>query len=107
MVGMEGRRIAVRGTVQGVGFRPWVYRQAREAGLTGRVRNDAGGVTIEAFGTGAALDALQTRIETGPPPAAQVQGVQVEPIPAEAAEAFVIEASPEGGERRVSIPPDL
>lgn len=107
MVGMEGRRIAVRGTVQGVGFRPWVYRQAREAGLTGRVRNDAGGVTIEAFGSRTALDALQMRIETGPPPAAQVQGVQVEPIPAEAAEAFVIEASPEGGERRVSIPPDL
>ena len=107
MASIEGRRIAVQGTVQGVGFRPWVYRQAREAGLTGRVRNDARGVTIEVFGTRAALDALQAKIEKGPPPAAEVREVQVEPIPAEAAEGFVIEPSPEGGERRVSIPPDL
>ena len=45
----EGRRIALTGTVQGVGFRPFVYRLAREAGLTGWVRNDAAGVTVEAF----------------------------------------------------------
>ena len=38
---IEGRRIEVRGTVQGVGFRPWVYRLAVEEGLSGRVRNDA------------------------------------------------------------------
>ena len=47
---VEGRRILVRGTVQGVGFRPWVYRLAVEEGLSGRVRNDTLGVTIEAFG---------------------------------------------------------
>ena len=47
---MIGRRIDIRGTVQGVGFRPWVYRLAHELGVHGRVRNDARGVTIEAFG---------------------------------------------------------
>jgi hydrogenase maturation protein HypF len=104
---VEGRRIEVRGTVQGVGFRPWIYRQAHEVGLTGRVRNDAGGVTIEAFGPGAALDALQARIETRSPPAAVVRGVRAESIPAEAVESFVIEPSPAEGRRRVSIPPDL
>jgi hydrogenase maturation protein HypF len=41
---IEGRRIEVRGTVQGVGFRPWIYRLAIEEGLSGRVRNDARGV---------------------------------------------------------------
>ena len=55
----EGRRIEVRGIVQGVGFRPWVYRLAREQGIAGRVRNDADGVTIEAFGPAEALDALR------------------------------------------------
>ena len=47
---LEGRRILIRGTVQGVGFRPWVYRVARQSGVTGRVHNDTAGVTIEAFG---------------------------------------------------------
>ncbi|MBE3033020.1 MAG: carbamoyltransferase HypF, partial [Actinobacteria bacterium] len=46
----EGRRIAIRGTVPGVGFRPWAHRAAREAHLSGRVLNDTGGVTIEASG---------------------------------------------------------
>jgi hydrogenase maturation protein HypF len=104
---VEGRRIEVRGTVQGVGFRPWVYRLARQAGLTGRVRNDARGVTIEVFGPGTALDTLQAEIERKSPPAAVVRGVQAESIPAEPAGVFVIEPSPQGGGRRVSIPPDL
>ncbi|HYQ81198.1 MAG TPA: acylphosphatase, partial [Anaeromyxobacteraceae bacterium] len=46
---VEGRRIQIRGTVQGVGMRPFVFRLARALGVRGRVRNDAGGVTIEAF----------------------------------------------------------
>ena len=46
----EGCRIQIRGTVQGVGFRPWVYRMARDSAITGRVRNHTGGVTIDAFG---------------------------------------------------------
>ncbi|MGZ3272017.1 MAG: acylphosphatase, partial [Croceibacterium sp.] len=53
---LEGRRIQIRGTVQGVGFRPWVYRMARQAGVTGRVHNDAAGVTIEVFGDSAAVE---------------------------------------------------
>ena len=44
----EGKRIRIRGTVQGVGFRPWVYRMAVETGVSGRVWNDASGVTIDA-----------------------------------------------------------
>jgi hydrogenase maturation protein HypF len=46
---LAGRRIEIRGTVQGVGFRPWVYRVACARGIAGRVRNDPLGVTIEAF----------------------------------------------------------
>lgn len=103
----QGRRVRVQGTVQGVGFRPWVYRVARDRGLTGRVRNDPQGVTIEAFGSEEALDGLLAEIENLAPPAAVVRDVSVEQIPMEALEGFAIESSPEGDTRRVSIPPDL
>ncbi|MEM7570388.1 MAG: acylphosphatase, partial [Pseudomonadota bacterium] len=43
-------RIAVRGTVQGVGFRPFVWTLAQDLGLSGWVRNDESGVTIEIEG---------------------------------------------------------
>lgn len=105
---IEGRRIEIRGTVQGVGFRPFVYRVAREEGVAGRVHNDAQGLTIEAFGPGAAIEAFLHRLEAAPPPAARVRAVRSEPIPPEpAAREFVIVASRGAGERRMSIPPDL
>ena len=62
----QGRRIEVRGIVQGVGFRPWVYRLAREEGIGGRVSNGTEGVTIEAFGLDAALDAFLDRLRSSP-----------------------------------------
>jgi hydrogenase maturation protein HypF len=102
-----GRRIEVEGTVQGVGFRPWVYRLAVEEGLSGRVRNDPQGVTIEAFGTPEALEAFLRRLGGEAPPAALVRGVRAEPIPAEPVDGFQIVRSEGEGARRVSIPPDL
>jgi hydrogenase maturation protein HypF len=106
-VDVEGRRIFVRGTVQGVGFRPWVYRLAVEEGLRGRVRNDARGVTIEAFGPPEALEAFLRRLAGGAPAAARVREVREEPVPAEDVPGFAIVPSGEEGTRRVSIPPDL
>ncbi|HUL77282.1 MAG TPA: carbamoyltransferase HypF, partial [Vicinamibacteria bacterium] len=104
---VEGKRIQVRGTVQGVGFRPWIYRLAHEEGLSGRVRNDARGVTIEAFGHPEALAAFLRRIGTEAPPAARVREVEEESIPAETVPGFAILPSEGEGGRRVSIPPDL
>ncbi len=69
----SGRRIEIRGIVQGVGFRPWVYRLARAHGVGGWVRNDAGGVTIEAFGPDHDLDAFVEALRDAPPPAAAHQ----------------------------------
>jgi len=103
----EGRRIHVRGTVQGVGMRPFVYRLARELGVAGRVRNDARGVTIEAFAAPEALDAFTARLARERPPAAAFDAISSETIPHEPAEAFVIVESAGADERRVSIPPDL
>jgi len=102
-----GRRIEVRGIVQGVGFRPWVYRLAREKGLAGRVSNDSRGVTIDAFGPGSALEAFIGSLQASAPPAARIHELAWTPIPPEPAAEFVIVESREADERRVSIPPDL
>jgi hydrogenase maturation protein HypF len=101
-----GRHIEIRGIVQGVGFRPWIYRLATEEGLAGSVRNDATGVTIDAFGSEGALDEFMRRLDA-PPPAAVIHEVRSWVIPAEPADAFSIVQSQETTERRVSIPPDL
>jgi hydrogenase maturation protein HypF len=68
--------IRVRGRVQGVGFRPNVYRIARELGLAGEVRNDADGVLIQACGPSAAMAAFLDRIAREPPPLARIESVQ-------------------------------
>jgi hydrogenase maturation protein HypF len=104
---VAGRRIRIRGTVQGVGFRPWVYRLARERGLTGSVHNDTQGVSIEAFGESGALDSFLERLEAAPPPAARIEELESVAIPAEPVREFRIVASAPAGARRVSIPPDL
>jgi len=66
----------ITGQVQGVGFRPFVYRLATELGLSGSVRNDASGVLIEAWGPGARLDELERRVRSEAPDLAQVTAVQ-------------------------------
>ncbi|HZR10578.1 MAG TPA: carbamoyltransferase HypF [Myxococcales bacterium] len=104
---IEGRQIDIRGTVQGVGFRPWVYRVAHGAGVAGRVFNDASGVVIEAFGPRAALDRFVAMLRVDPPPAAKIRGFDVSAIPAQPAREFVIAPSVASSDRRVSIPPDL
>lgn len=61
------RHLTVRGAVQGVGFRPFVYTLAEEHGLTGWVTNDADGVVTEVEGPAAAVDAFTDAIGTRAP----------------------------------------
>jgi hydrogenase maturation protein HypF len=86
-----------------------VYRVAQAEAIRGRVRNDNAGVTIEAFGTSAALQRFADRLahDLSIPAAAVVEHVQTEPIDYEPASGFAIVASEAGDEARVSIPPDL
>lgn len=104
---VAGRRIEVRGTVQGVGFRPWVYRLAIEEGVKGRVRNDGEGVTIEAFAGPPALARFVRRLGSEAPPAARVVELRERPIGVEPVDGFAIVESDAGPSRRVSIPPEL
>ncbi len=104
---MVGRRLRVAGTVQGVGFRPFVFRAAEKLGLTGRVWNDGGGVTIEAFGSASRLDELARLIEASPPPAARVERLTVSPLPGLPPAGFEIAPSVAGGVPSVAIGADL
>ncbi|MGI8686068.1 MAG: carbamoyltransferase HypF, partial [Acidimicrobiales bacterium] len=82
----ERRRLRVRGTVQGVGFRPFVYRTAVALGLAGSVWNDSEGVVVEAEGRSEVLDELARRIAEEAPPLAAVTSVEATPLPPAAAE---------------------
>ncbi|NOW44208.1 hydrogenase maturation protein HypF [Novosphingobium sp. SG751A] len=102
----KGRSIRVRGTVQGVGFRPFVWRLARELGLTGEVSNDGQGVRIAAWGDEAELDELARRIRDEAPPLARVAGVEVCDGPnGQGWGAFKIVESGQGA-TTTAIPPD-
>ena len=103
----EGRRIELRGIVQGVGMRPWIYRIAHTHHVNGRVWNEGNGVTIDAFGESDALDAFVRELKASPPPAAVIETVAATSINPEESGDFVIIDSARGGGRRVSIPPDL
>ncbi len=102
-----GYKIEVTGISQGVGFRPFVYRLAREEGLTGSVRNDAAGVAVEAFGSLVALDRFIRRLIAEAPAPARLKSVRASLLEYEQRPRFEIVASEVGTERRVSIPADM
>src|SRR5918998_4679079 len=103
----ERREISVRGIVQGVGFRPFVYALAQRHALTGLVRNDAEGVHIEAEGPPEELDLFVRKIRERAPPLAVVEAVSWRPLPVLEEEGFRIEESREGVRRRALISPDV
>jgi hydrogenase maturation protein HypF len=103
----EGRRLDLEGTVQGVGFRPWVYRTASKLGLGGQVYNTPAGVSIEAFGSVHALDALVAAIQRAAPPAARVRALASTKLPWQNMGEFRILASVSGGPNALTLPPDL
>src|SRR5436190_776549 len=102
----ERRRFRVRGVVQGVGFRPFVYGLAQRHGLGGFVLNDGEGVLAEAEGPAAALDAFATALAAEAPPLARVDSVTYEPRRPEGAGSFEIAVSLAGG-GEAAIPPDV
>ena len=103
---LERRRFRVRGVVQGVGFRPFVYGLAGRHGLGGFVLNDGDGVTVEAEGDAAALDAFAASLRTDAPPLARVDAVTTEALPVRDDARFTIAPSrPSRG--AAAIPPDV
>ena len=106
--GVMRRRIRVRGIVQGVGFRPYIYRLAKSHGLTGWVLNDSEGVLIEVQGSSEQLKAFDAELPISAPPASRITSVEQTNVEADTAErSFVIAPSPAASEREAMISPDL
>jgi len=102
------QRITVTGVVQGVGFRPFVYRLARHGGLTGFVGNDAGSVFIEVQGPGAALADFGRALREQAPALAVVVDVTTTATGTVSGEIeFTIVESHEGTGGRTFVPPDV
>jgi hydrogenase maturation protein HypF len=97
--------IRVRGRVQGVGFRPTVWRYARELALSGEVLNDSSGVLVRAFGPKAAIAALVERIEREPPPLARIDGIETQPYFGDLPTEFMI-AESLAGDPHTQVAPD-
>lgn len=99
-------RVRVRGIVQGVGFRPFVYGLALRLGLAGFVLNDADGVLIEAEGSPEALAALRLALAAECPPLARVDAVEHQPIAPRGEAGFTIAHSQAANARATLIAPD-
>jgi len=101
------RSIRVSGVVQGVGFRPFVFRLARARRLAGWVLNEETGVNIHVEGAEAALDGFLSDLAAQPPPAARINAIEVHPSEAEGLQEFKILESRRRGHPTVRISPDL
>ena len=99
---MSGRQFRIRGLVQGVGFRPYVWRLANELGLSGWVRNDGAGVIAAVNGKN--WPKFKTRLPLEAPRLARIDGIEDEAVDV-SGEGFVILDS-ESGEVRTAIGPD-
>ena len=99
-------RARVQGTVQGVGFRPYVHRLAGELGLTGFVLNDSHGVLLEVEGSAEAIKAFLQRLAPDAPPLAVLERVSTEERAPTGAAGFAILDSPRGGVADAPVTPD-
>ncbi|MFR9674900.1 carbamoyltransferase HypF [Streptomyces sp. TR02-1] len=99
-------RVTVRGVVQGVGFRPFVYALATQLRLSGHVANTGHGVVAEIEGAPGDVAAFLARVASDAPPLAVVESVDHEPLEPTAADGFTIRESRADGTARTLVPPD-
>ena len=103
---MRRVRARVEGTVQGVGFRPFVFRLASELRLAGFVLNDERGVLVEVEGGDSDVDGFLRRLADEAPPLAAIEAVRPRDVAVAGERGFRIVASPHGGEPAASVSPD-
>ena len=105
--GTQRLRIALRGAVQGVGFRPFVYRLATEMSLTGWVLNSSAGLIVEVEGAPDDLRRFEHRLETERPKASVVTARESEWLPSQGFASFEIHHSEADSAKSVNVLPDL
>lgn len=103
----ERLKVVVRGAVQGVGFRPFVYRLASELKLNGWVSNSSQGVFAELEGPRTALDAFSIRLRKEKPPRAIIQSLESSFLDAIGYSGFEIRESETAGDKSALILPDI
>ena len=103
----ERLKVIVRGAVQGVGFRPFVYRLASELKLNGWVSNSSQGVFAELEGPRTALDAFSIRLRKEKPPRANIQSLESSFLDAIGYSGFEIRESETAGDKSALILPDI
>jgi hydrogenase maturation protein HypF len=101
-------RVAIRveGTVQGVGFRPFVYSLATRLGLGGHVGNDADGVFAEVEGPSADVERFLAALERDAPPLARIERIVIKTMAPNGNIAFSISPSGPGGQRNTPVAAD-
>ncbi len=99
-------QVSIRGVVQGVGFRPFLYRLAARHRLRGSVRNDAQGILLELEGSASSIEALLHDLRKGPPPQARIDTIRTRILPPVGAERFTIEETRGRAGILALIPPD-
>lgn len=100
-------RLTVDGTVQGVGFRPFVYRLAQELGLAGYVQNTPSGVIIEIEGAHMPLEAFKKALKECHPPLARISKLDNKPFAPQGRDDFIIRPSALGEETTALMLPDI
>ncbi|WP_406174863.1 carbamoyltransferase HypF [Streptomyces canus] len=100
------RRVTVRGVVQGVGFRPYLYGLATELALAGHVTNTPEGVVAEVEGSASAVARFCELVAAQAPPLARVESVHHREMPPVGGTAFTILTSRTGGPARTLVSPD-
>ena len=103
---LQRKCIRVRGVVQGVGFRPFVYRLATEEHLAGLIGNDTDGVTIELEGPPPRIESFLTRLTSETPPLARIDSVDTTDLALTGESGFRIVASEVLGRVSTGIPAD-
>lgn len=103
---LERRQVRVHGVVQGVGFRPFVYRLAQEQRLAGFIGNDTDGVIIEIEGMTASLETFITRLSFEAPPLSRIDSVDIREVEPAGDASFRIVASEVLGRVSTGIPAD-
>lgn len=98
--------LRVKGTVQGVGFRPNVFRLATRAGLGGFVRNDSEGVWIEVEGSPEAIARFPERLRRDAPPLSRVDAIELRRLAARGDVRFRVESSDRADRVAATVPPD-
>jgi len=103
---IRGLGITVKGVVQGVGFRPFVYRLAKKLGLKGYVKNTGEGVYIAIYGPQELLDSFQKGLFEEAPPLAKIEELEKEPLNGPPPPFFTVLESA-SGKGSTKIPPDV